>query len=71
MCRRIVDRWVEYREPVALLDQPSHMEIGLCWYQKDHGSLWTRDLIYHVMIDLETKIALATITFTSNRKELV
>ena len=39
------------------------MEIELCWYQKDHGSLWTYDLINHIMVDLETSIALATITF--------
>ena len=39
------------------------MEIGLCWYQKDQGSLRTYDLTYHIIIDLETIIALATITF--------
>ena len=38
------------------------MEIGLCWYQKDHGSLWTCDLTNHIMVDLETIIALTTIT---------
>ena len=43
MRRKIANRWVEYREPVDLFDQPSHMEIGLCWYQKilDHYGLMT------------------------------
>ena len=27
---------VEYREALGLWDQPSHMEIGLCWYQMDN-----------------------------------
>ena len=35
MCRKFANRWVEYKESVDLLDRPSHMEIGLCWYQKD------------------------------------
>ena len=39
------------------------MEIGLCWYLKDHGSLWTYDLTEHTVVDLETIIALATNTF--------
>ena len=63
MRRKIANRWVECRELVNLFDQPSHMEIGLCWYQKDHKSLWTYDWTYHIMVDLETIIALATITF--------
>lgn len=52
---------VECREPLDLLDQPSHIKIGLCWYQKNHGLLWTYDLTNHIMIDLESIIALATI----------
>ena len=63
MLRKIANMWVEYREPVDLLDQPSHMEIGLCWYQKNHGSPWTYDLTDHIIVGLETLIALATITF--------
>ena len=35
----------------------------MCCYQKDHGSLWTDDLTNHIMVDLETNIALATIAF--------
>ena len=63
MRRKIANKWVKYREPIDLLDRPSHMEIGLCWYQNDHGSLWTYDLTNHIMVDLETIIALTTITF--------
>ena len=29
---------------------------------KDHESLWTYDLTYHIIVDLETTIALVTIT---------
>ena len=39
------------------------MEIGLCWYQNDHELLWTINLTDLIMGDLETLIALATITF--------
>ena len=46
------NRRVEYKESVDLLDQPSHLKIGLCWYQKYHGSLWTYDLTNHIMMDL-------------------
>ena len=61
MRRKFVNKWDEYREPIDLLDRPSHVEVGLCWCQKDHGSLWTSDLTYHVMVYLQTIIALATI----------
>ena len=39
------------------------MEIGLCWYQKGANNVWTYDLIDHLMIDLETIIALASMTY--------
>ena len=68
MCRKFANEWVEYREPTNLLDRPSHMEIGLYWYQNDHESLWTYDLTNHIMVDLETLIALATITFVVETK---
>ena len=44
MRKKIANKWVEYRELVDLLDRPSQMEIGLCWYQKkimDHYGLMT------------------------------
>ena len=34
MRRKFGNRWVEYRDPIDLMDHPSNMEIGLCWYQK-------------------------------------
>ena len=63
MHRKFANRWVEYWDQVDLLDQPSHLEIELCWYQKDHESLWTYDLSNHIMVDLEIIIALAMVTF--------
>ena len=33
-----------------------------------HGSLWVDDLTYHIMVDLETIIALPTITFVAENK---
>ena len=63
MCRKITNRWVEYREPIDLLNRSSHMEIGLYWYKKDHGSLWTYDVTDHIMVDLKTIIALTIVTF--------
>ena len=32
MRRKFGNRWVEYRDPIDLMDHPSNMEIGLCWY---------------------------------------
>ena len=34
MHRKIVNCWVEYNDPIDLMDCASNMEIGLCWYQK-------------------------------------
>jgi hypothetical protein len=34
MRRKFGNRWVEYRDPFDLMDRPSNVEIGLCWYQK-------------------------------------
>ena len=39
------------------------MEVGLCWYQNKNGSMWTYDLTYHMMLELETIIALAIMTY--------
>jgi hypothetical protein len=30
---------IEYRQPLDLLEQPSIMEIGLCWYQNKNTSM--------------------------------
>ena len=29
MCRKFGNPWVEYRDPIDLMDHPSNMEIGL------------------------------------------
>ena len=39
------------------------MEIGLCWYQKETNNRWTYDLTDHSMVDLETRTALASMTY--------
>ena len=38
----------------------SCMEIGLYWYVKGTNNKWTYDFTNHVMVDVETIIALAT-----------
>jgi hypothetical protein len=53
-----INRWVEYRDPVDLMDHPSNMEIGLSWFQKGTNNKWTHDLMDHLMANLETKIAI-------------
>jgi hypothetical protein len=29
--RKIINRWVEYKDPIDLLDRPNNVEVGLCW----------------------------------------
>ena len=49
-------------DPLDLTDYPSSTEIGLCWYPKETNDKWTYNLMNHLMIDLETTIALASMT---------
>ena len=44
------------------MDCPSNMEIDLCWYQIRTNKKWTYNFTDHWMIDLETKIAITSIT---------
>jgi hypothetical protein len=30
--QKIINRWVEYIDPIDLLDRPNNVEVGLCWY---------------------------------------
>ena len=39
------------------------MEIGLYLYQKGTNNKWTYDFTDHLMVELETIIALATMTY--------
>ena len=39
------------------------MEISLCWYHNKNGSMWIYDLTNHLMVELETIIALATMIY--------
>ena len=52
MRRKFGNHWVEYGEPIDLMDHPSKMEIGLCWYQKGTNNMWIYDLIDQLMVDL-------------------
>ena len=35
MLKKFDNRWVEYRDPIDLMDHPSNMEIGLCGIKKE------------------------------------
>ena len=54
---------MEFRDPIDLIDCPSNMEIGLCWYQKGTTKKGTYDLTDHLMVDVETLTALASMTY--------
>ena len=55
--------WVEYRDPIKLIDHPSNMEIGLCFYKKGANNKWVSDLMDHSMVDSYTIITLASMTY--------
>ena len=61
--RKIDNRWIEYRQPIDLLDQPPNLKIGLYHYQIKNESMWTHDLTNCLMIKLETIIALTIVTY--------
>lgn len=63
MRRKAGNQWVEYRDLVDLLDHLNHLKVGLCWYKKSGRSKWTDDLTDHVMVDLDTIIAPANLTY--------
>ena len=58
MCRKIGNHRVEYKDPIYLMDHPSNMQIGLCWYQKGQQQV---DLQSYR--SFETMIALASMTY--------
>ena len=51
---------------IPLICRPSNMEIGLCWSKKGNNYNWTYDLTDHLMVVLETIIALAFMTYIVN-----
>ena len=63
MRRKIINRWIEYIDPVDLLDRPNNVEVGLCWYQKSAELKWSYDLTDHTMVELDTVIALANLRY--------
>ena len=62
MRRKIFNCWVEYKDLIDLLDRPNNVDVGLCWYQKSARLKWSYDLIDHIMVELDTVIALANLT---------
>ena len=63
MRHKIGKRWIEYQQPIDLLDQSSNMKIGLCWYQNENGSMRAYNLTNHLMVELKSIIAFATMTY--------
>ena len=51
---KVGNTWIDYQQPIDLLDWLSNMEQGLSWYQNKIGSMWTYDLIDHLMVGLES-----------------
>ena len=45
------------------MDRPNNVEVGLCWYQKFAWFKWSYDLTYHIMVELDTVISLANLTY--------
>ena len=39
------------------------MEISLCWYQEGTNNKWTYNLLDHLMVNLQTIILLASMTY--------
>ena len=54
------------RGPIDLVDHSSNMQIGICWYQREPTNKRTYDHTNHLMVDLETIIALSAMTYSSN-----
>ena len=64
MCTKVGNQWMEYKDPIDLMHQPSNMESGLCWHEKGTNNKWTYNDIDHLMRSLETMIAIASMTYT-------
>lgn len=50
---KINGRWIEYRNPIDLLDRPSNLEVGFNWYQQVHGKEYSYNLIDHNMVNVK------------------
>ena len=66
MHRKFDNCWVDCRDPIGLMDCPSNVQIGLCWYQRGTNNRHTYDYIDHLMVDLEIIIALASTIYIAN-----
>ena len=55
-----------YRDPIELMDGPSNMKNGLCWYQKGTNNKLNYDLINHLVVDFKIIFALASMIYNAN-----
>ena len=46
------NHWVEYRDPIHLMNRPPNMEIGFWWYKKETNNKWAYDHTNHLMKSL-------------------
>ena len=53
---------MEYRDLIHLMDHSSNIGIGLRWHQKGTNNKWNYDLTDQLLVDLQTIIALASMT---------
>ena len=63
-------KWIECRQSIDLLHWSSNMEIELYWYQNKYVSVWTYDLIDHLMVEVGTIIAFGYNDLYYYRKKL-
>ncbi|MCO5573933.1 hypothetical protein L7F22_027711 [Adiantum nelumboides] len=73
MRRKVGRGYVEYKRGFSLTKKPTRVQVQLGWYQKTKGSrCFTYDLIDLQMIDSESVIALANLTYDckTNKYEL-
>ena len=66
MCKIYGSHWVEYKDLIDLMYYLSSMEIGLSLYLEGTNNNWTYNLTKHLMVDLETIIAIVFMTYTIN-----
>lgn len=70
MRRKVGGAYVEYKRGFSLFDRPLGVEVQLGWYQKAKGTrCFTYDLTDLEMINIESVIALANLTYVCNRNK--
>ena len=59
----VIIGWSKGIQLIDLMNHPSNMEIGLCWYLKGTKNMWTYNLVDPLMIDIETIFTLVFLTY--------